>query len=167
MYFGITANHQFLYNHQLVFKAKDVPAMGMWKQWTARLVVDHLYHSEIKEIVDSYGITDSQVRIGKWASVLTEKHKSLTDEEKARDKVLASQWRDEGPPLPVKCWCILYVCAAEYPLLISNLSEAEEKAGKYVAAVLKQLERQLSMHAMVFVAYQDTAGAVKVSEYVA
>jgi hypothetical protein len=131
MYFGITANHQFLYNHQLVFKAKDVPAMGMWKQWTARLVVDHLYHSEIKEIVDSYGITDSQVRIGKWASVLTEKHKSLTDEEKARDKVLASQWRDEGPPLPVKCWCILYVCAAEYPLLISNLSEAEEKAGWY------------------------------------
>jgi hypothetical protein len=136
----------------------------MWKQWTAHLVVDHLYHSEIKEIV---GITDSRARIGKWASMLSEKHESLTDDKKARYRVLAKQWRDEGPPLPVKRRCVLYVCAAEYPLLISNLSEAEEKAGKYVAAVSKQLERQLSMHAMVFVAYQDTAGAVKVSEYVA
>jgi hypothetical protein len=31
---------------------------------------------------------------------------------------------------------------------------------------LKQLESHLGAHAMVFIAYQDTTGAVKISEYV-
>ena len=140
--------------------------MKVGKQWTSRLVVDHLFHNEIKQIVDACGITDSRQWIGKWASALTQMHKSLTDEERAKYKVLAKQWKEEGPPLAVKRRFVLYVFSAEYPLLISNPSEAEERAGKYIASLLKQLESHLGVHAMVFVAYQDTAGAVKISEYV-
>ena len=44
------------------------------------------------------------------------------------------------------------------------IREAEEKAGKYVHAVLKQLEQQLGVHAVVLVAYKDTQEQVKVSE---
>ena len=33
-------------------------------------------------------------------------------------------------------------------------------------AVLKQLERQLGVHAVLVVAYKDTEGGVKISEYV-
>ena len=44
--------------------------------------------------------------------------------------------------------------------------EAEEKTGKYISSLLKQLEQQLGLHAFIFVAYKDTQDEVKISEYV-
>jgi hypothetical protein len=44
------------------------------------------------------------------------------------------------------------------------IREAKEKTGKYVHAILKQLEQQLGVHAVVLVAYKDTQEQVKVSE---
>ena len=46
------------------------------------------------------------------------------------------------------------------------IREAEEKTGKYIYAVLKQLEQQLGVRAVVFVAYKDTKEEIKISEYV-
>jgi hypothetical protein len=46
------------------------------------------------------------------------------------------------------------------------IREAEEKTGKYVHSLLKQLEQQLGVHAVMFVAYKDTNDEIKVSEYV-
>ena len=40
--------------------------------------------------------------------------------------------------------------------------EAEEKTGKYISSLLKQL----GLHAFIFVAYKDTQDEVKISEYV-
>jgi hypothetical protein len=104
----------------LVFKVDDAPTMKVGKQWTPRLVVDHLFHNKIKQIVDACGKTNSWQWIGKWASVLTQMHKFLTDEERAKYKVLAKQWKEDGPPLAVKCWFVLYVFSAGYPLLIDK-----------------------------------------------
>ena len=46
------------------------------------------------------------------------------------------------------------------------IREAQEKTGKYVHAILKQLEQQLGVHAVILVAYKDTQEQVKVSEWV-
>ena len=46
------------------------------------------------------------------------------------------------------------------------IREAEEKTGKYIYAVLKQLKQQLGVRAVVFVAYKDTKEEIKISEYV-
>lgn len=54
----------------------------------------------------------------------------------------------------------------EYTLLINHPSLAEEKTGKYVTSILSQLEKQLGIHVVMFVTYQDSHGDVKISEYV-
>ena len=47
-----------------------------------------------------------------------------------------------------------------------NYPSAAEKTGKFVASALKQLDTQLGIHALVLIAYRDTKGEVKISEYV-
>lgn len=49
---------------------------------------------------------------------------------------------------------------------LQPVREAEEKTGKYVHSLLKQLEQQLGVHAVMFVAYKDSNDDIKISEYV-
>ena len=49
---------------------------------------------------------------------------------------------------------------------MATISEAAKSTGKYVQSALKQLWRNLGVHAMVFVAYQDGSPTVKISECV-
>jgi len=138
----------------------------MWKKWTSRLVVDHLFHSEIEDIVNSSGITNPHDRIAKWSKALTEKFNSFTDKEKSKYAVIAEQWTKEGPPAEVKCRLVFTLHWSLFSLLTNNPSEATEKTGRYVRSALDQLELRLGVHAVIFITYKDVKGEIKISEYV-
>jgi len=48
-------------------------------------------------------------------------------------------------------------------ILTTMYSEAKQKTGKYVMSILDSLKKNLGIHAVVFVAYEDGDG-MKISE---
>ena len=80
----------------------------MAKQWTARLVADYYHHDKIKEAVGAHSSLAPQQKIGKWATALSEKWNSLSEESKAKYAVLAEQWKEKGPPPEVKRRLVSY-----------------------------------------------------------
>jgi len=59
--------------------------------------------------IKALGPLTPQEHIGKYASFLTEKIESLSEEEKARYGVLAKQWKEQGPPPDVKRWLVSWI----------------------------------------------------------
>jgi len=84
----------FYTNHRTVVKEEDGPPIKVTKQWNARLVADYYHHDEIMEAVKAHGSLNPQQQIGKWASSLTEKWDSLSEEDRTKYAVLAEQWRE-------------------------------------------------------------------------
>lgn len=68
-----------------------------------------MLHDEIKEAVNASGKTDPHERIAEWQRVLSEKCKSLTEEEMTKYGVMAEQWTKEGPPLEIKRQLVSHV----------------------------------------------------------
>jgi hypothetical protein len=136
------------------------------KQWTARLVVDHLHRSEIEEAVNNAGPSDPGARIGLWSTAVTEKFNSLTDEQKTKYAVMAENWKASGPSEEFKQQLVHLAYWWVGSSLIDGPSEAEERTGKYVHGVLDQLETQLGVHAVMLVTYKGADGTVKISEHV-
>lgn len=87
-------------NNRATPKKESDPPTRAGKHWTARLVLYELYHNEIMAAIA--GITDATERIGAWSKAVTEKHKSLSEEEKKELVVIADRWNQEGPSVAVK-----------------------------------------------------------------
>ena len=95
-------------NHRAIAKEEEAPPIKAFKNWTGRLVADHLYHAEIQQAVDAHADLTPKQKIGKWATYLTEKINSLSTEEKARLAVLVGQWKEKGPPEEIKHRLVFY-----------------------------------------------------------
>jgi hypothetical protein len=67
--------------------------------------------------VKAQGPLTPQEQIGKYASFLTEKIESLSEEEKARYGVLAKKWKEQGPPTDVKRRLVFYAKVLLFTLL--------------------------------------------------
>ena len=94
-------------NHQLVPKDEDAPLIKLGKKWTARLVIDHLFHAEIEDTVKASGVTGPREQIALWSKTVTNKFNSFTAEEKMKYGLIADQWTSDGPPAEVKQWFVI------------------------------------------------------------
>lgn len=72
------------------------------------------------EALKAHSSLAPQQQIGKYATLLTEKVESLSEEDKARYAVLAEQWKEKGPPQEVKRRLVLYVEILWFSLLTGN-----------------------------------------------
>lgn len=98
----------FYNNHRSVPKEEDPVPIKTTKHWTGRLVVAHKFHDEIENTVAACGITDPHARIAKWATTLSDKYNSLSEEEQNQCSILAERWNKEGPPAEVKRQSVSY-----------------------------------------------------------
>jgi len=87
----------------------------------------------------------------------------MDDDEMARYTVLAEKWKAEGPPKEIQRRYACYHLGRVLSLLTMH-REATEKTGKYVMTFLNQMKKNLGVHAVVFVAYQDEDEKIKISE---
>jgi hypothetical protein len=83
-------------------KDGEGPPTWVGKQWNTQLVVDHIFHDQIKEEVNKLGELPPYERIAKWASALTKIISEMNEEDLAKYSVLAKKWKAEGPPKEIQ-----------------------------------------------------------------
>ena len=87
----------FYVNHRL--GSKDGETLHFWvgKQWNVWLVINHIFHEQIKEEVNKQGELPPNERIAKWASALTNVISRLSEEDLTKYTIIAKEWKAQGP----------------------------------------------------------------------
>lgn len=98
----------FYTNHRFAPKADDDPPVKAGKNWTSRLVIDHLFHTDIEKAVEKHGEMPPNQRIAIWASELSNLIGGLSEEDMAKYSVMAKKWNAEGPPENIQRRCVCF-----------------------------------------------------------